>query len=79
MRKLNKIIYEQFLDHRSNNKIITDQILRLWAIKQRNLLGNEVAEKFVVENVVIYNNFKRRFNILSRNITYKVGKIFYKI
>jgi len=47
MRELNKIIYEEFLDHRNNNRIVTDRMFRLWAMKQRNLLGNEIAEKFV--------------------------------
>ncbi|KYQ47882.1 hypothetical protein ALC60_13091 [Trachymyrmex zeteki] len=55
MRELNKIIYEQFLDHRSNNRIITDRMLRLWAMKQRNLLGNEIAEKFVASITWLYN------------------------
>jgi len=47
MRELNKIIYEEVLDHRNNNRIVTDRMFRLWAMKQRNLLGNEIAEKFV--------------------------------
>lgn len=73
--ELDKLVYEQFQEARSKLQRVNDRLLRQWAVKLKNErfpnLRFKASESWV-------RNFKHRHSIVSRTITHKVGRDYWK-
>ena len=72
---INKRVMELFCEKRSQNEIVHDIILRKWAIDIKNQI--DPTMKFKASSRWA-TKFKCKYNIVSRNITHKVGKGYWK-
>lgn len=67
------MVFEKFCEKRSKNGIVSDRIIKKWALEIKNEKFSKT--KFKASSTWLYN-FKRRYGIVSRGITHKIGKNF---
>lgn len=75
VRSVNFRVYKLFCQKRDKHGIVNDMQLRKWGIQAKHEINPQMrfkASKSWAEN------FKRKYNIVSRSITHKVGKDYWK-
>lgn len=75
MARLEASTCELFCEKRDKHGIVNDLQIRKWGIQAKNEVNPNV--KFKASRGWLLN-FKRKYNIVSRSITHKVGKNFWK-
>lgn len=74
-RTIDKLVYERFQEARSKFLRVNDRLIRQWAIQIKN---DQFHKMSFTASPSWLHNFKRRHNIVSRTITHKVGKDYWK-